>query len=65
MVDQVFVAERKPEDALAQQIGHGMADRIGNAQIGDALRQLCKRASDPTCQGRSGGGVVPSHAQTA
>ena len=39
MVDQVIVAEREPEDALAQQVGEGVRDEIGMAVIGEAGRQ--------------------------
>lgn len=36
VVDQVLVAERQAEYALAQQVGQGMPDRIGEAHIGEA-----------------------------
>lgn len=34
VVDQVLVAERDSEDALAQPVGDRMADGVGHAQIG-------------------------------
>ena len=39
VVDQVLVAERDPEDALAQQIGHRVRDGVGDAKIAEARGQ--------------------------
>ena len=39
VIDQVLVAEREPEDALAQQVGNGVGDAIGQPQIAEAFGQ--------------------------
>ena len=39
VIDQVLVAEREAEDALAQQIGDGVGDAVGEPQIAEALGQ--------------------------
>ncbi len=39
VIDQVLVAEREGEDALAQQIGDGVGDAMGEPQIAEALSQ--------------------------
>ncbi len=44
VVDQVLVAERNPEDALAQEIGHRVRDSVGDAEIAEALGQALAQA---------------------
>ena len=39
VIDQVLVAEREAEDALAQQIGDGVGDAVGEPQIAEAFGQ--------------------------
>ena len=39
VIDQVLVAEREPEDALAQQVGNGVGDAVGQPQIAEAFGQ--------------------------
>ena len=39
VVDQILIAEREAEDALAQQIGHRVRDGVGNAKIAESSGQ--------------------------
>jgi hypothetical protein len=39
MIEQVLIAERKAEDALAQQIGDRVRDGVGNAKIVESTGQ--------------------------
>ena len=39
VIDQILVAEREPEDALAQEIGDGVRDAVGEPQIAEAFGQ--------------------------
>ena len=39
VIDQVLVAEREGEDALAQQIANGVGDAVGQPQIAEAFGQ--------------------------
>ena len=41
MVDQVFVAERERENALAQQVRQRVLDALGKAVIGGAAGEQC------------------------
>jgi len=69
VVDQVLVAEGRAADARAQQIAHGMPDCIGEAQIGEALRQppaepdppIRRRQQHHTCVRGDGAAVESAH----
>ena len=39
VIDQILVAEREGEDALAQQVGDGVGDAVGQPQIAEAFGQ--------------------------
>ena len=40
VIDQILVAESEPEDALAQEIGDGVRNAVGEPQIAEAFGQL-------------------------
>ncbi len=52
VVDQVLVAERDAEDALAQQIGHRMRTAAAKAQIGEATSQPPAEPDRPVGRGQ-------------